>query len=113
MNPCPLVEGDYNSRLDIIKDVPPGKVYYHFENVDMFHAKDVLRDIACIRGGVPISMMVTGSPEDIKERCKKLIDYVGKDGGFIMDAGVGLDDAKEENIRAMIDFTKEYGVYKK
>jgi hypothetical protein len=29
-----------------------------------------------------------------------------------MNAGVGLDDAKEENIRAMIDFTKEYGVYR-
>ena len=41
-----------------------------------------------------------------------MIDVVGKGGGYIMDAGVGLDDARIENIRAMIDFTKEYGIYK-
>jgi len=29
-----------------------------------------------------------------------------------MDAAVGLEDAKPENVRAMFDFTKEYGVYR-
>ena len=51
--------------------------------------------------------------DSAKAFAKVVLDhYVGKDGGLIMDAGVGLDDAKEENIRAMIDFTKEYGVYR-
>lgn len=27
-----------------------------------------------------------------------------------MDAGTALDDARPENVRALIDFTKEYGV---
>ena len=38
-------------------------------------------------------------------------DTAGKGGGFIMDAAVMLDEAKPENLKAMIDFTKEYGVY--
>ena len=29
-----------------------------------------------------------------------------------MDAAVMLDEAKPENLKAMIDFTKEYGVYR-
>lgn len=29
-----------------------------------------------------------------------------------MDSSVGIEDAKVENIKAMIDFTKEYGVYR-
>jgi hypothetical protein len=47
----------------------------------------------------------------VKDYCKKLIDVVGKRGGFIMDASTNLDDAKPENLKAMFEFTKEYGRY--
>jgi len=32
-------------------------------------------------------------------------------GGFIMSAGSCIDNAKPENLKVMVDFTKEYGVY--
>ena len=32
-------------------------------------------------------------------------------GGFILSCGAPLDTAKPENVRAMIEFTKEYGTY--
>ena len=57
-------------------------------------------------------MLCTGTPDEVKDRCKKLIDVVGKGGGFIMDAGATIDEEKPENIRAMLEFTKEYGVYR-
>jgi uroporphyrinogen-III decarboxylase len=56
-------------------------------------------------------MLLSGTPDDVREYCKKLIDTAGKGGGFIMDSAVMLDEAKPENLKAMIDFTKEYGVY--
>jgi uroporphyrinogen-III decarboxylase len=77
----------------------------------MFKAKEVLGDTVCIRGNVPLSILVAGTSDDVKAYCKKLIDVCGKGGGFIMDAATGLDDAKPENVRAMFEFTKEYGVY--
>jgi uroporphyrinogen-III decarboxylase len=49
----------------------------------------------------------------VKDYVKKLIDTVGKGGGFIVSNGAFFDQAKAENVRAMVDFTKEYGVYKK
>ncbi|GAI27983.1 unnamed protein product, partial [marine sediment metagenome] len=98
-------------RLEIISDIPKGKAVYHFECTDIFKAKEILGDRVCIRGNVPLSLLCTGTPEEVKDYCKKLIDVVGKDGGFIMDAGATLDDAKPENVKAMCDFTKEYGVY--
>ncbi len=110
-NPCPLWEGDCTSRLQIIKDIPVGKACYAFEATDMFKAKEVLGDTVCIRGNVPLSILVTGTPDDVKAYCKKLIDVCGKGGGFIMDAATGLDDAKAENVRTMFEFTREYGVY--
>ncbi len=109
--PCPLWEGNCTSRLPYIKDLPAGRALYGFEATDIFKAKEILGDTICIKGNVPLSMMATGKPEDVKAYCKKLIDIAGRDGGYIMDAAASLDNAKAENIRAMVDFTKEYGVY--
>jgi uroporphyrinogen-III decarboxylase len=111
--PCPLFEGDYTSRLDVIKDIPKGKAVYWFEQTDVFKAKEVLGDRICIRGNVPAPLLCIGTPQEVRDYCKKLIDIVGKGGGFIMDGGIGIpDEAKIENVKAMADFTREYGVYK-
>jgi uroporphyrinogen-III decarboxylase len=112
LNPFPFWEGDCTSRLEIIKDIPRGKACYSFEATDMMKAKDILGDTVCIKGGLPISVVATGTPEDVKVHCKRLIDYCGKDGGFIMDTSTGLDDAKPENVKTFFEFTKEHGVYK-
>ena len=112
LTPWVLFEGDYTSRLEIIRDIPRGKAIYHFERTDIFKAKEMLGDTACIRGGVSNSLLCTGTPQEVKNHCKKLIDVVGEGGGFIMDAGAIIDEAKPENMKAMVDFTKEYGVYR-
>jgi len=111
LNPYLFWEGDCTSRLEYIKDIPAGKAMYRFEATDMKKAKDILRDRVCIRGNVPISLLSTGTPDDVRSYCKKLIDYVGKDGGLIIDSSAHLTDANLENIRAMFQYTKEYGVY--
>jgi len=109
--PCPFWEGNCESRLEVIRDIPAGKACYKFEATDMVKAKEVLKDTVCLRGNVPLSILVAGTPDEVRRYCKKLIDTAGKDGGFIMDAATGLDDAKIENVRAMFDFTREYGIY--
>lgn len=111
LTPCPLWEGNCTSRLEIIKDIPVGKACYAFEATDLVKAKAILGETVCIRGNVPLSILATGTPEAVKACCKHLIDTVGKGGGYIMDASTGLDDAKPENVRALFDFTREYGVY--
>jgi len=41
----------------------------------------------------------------------RLLKSIFRFMNFIMDASVGLEDAKPENVKAMFEFTKEYGVY--
>lgn len=106
-----LIEGDYTSRLEVIKDVPKGTCIYHFETVDIQKVQKVLGGNVCIRGSVPIRLLVLGAPQDVKNYCKELIDVLGQCGGFIMDAAMASEDVKIENMKAMIDFTKEYGQY--
>ncbi|MFC1868463.1 uroporphyrinogen decarboxylase family protein [Thermodesulfobacteriota bacterium] len=110
--PCPFWEGNCESRLETIRDIPSGKAIYMFEQTDIFKAKDILGDTACIRGNVPASLLCTGSPQEVTEYCKKIIEYAGKGGGFILDGGVGgPDESRPENIRAMADAVRKYGVY--
>ncbi len=111
LTPFVYTEGDYTSRLEIIKDIPKGKLVYHIEK-DIFKAKEVLGDIACLTGGPPSSMLCIGTTGEVKNYCKKLIDVVGKGGGFIMNPEIPLIDEKPENVKAMTDFTKEYGIYR-
>ncbi len=107
--PFVLVEGGATSRLEIMADVPPGKVCYLFEDVDMAKAKKILEGKACICGSVPLSLTSTGTPDQVRDYCKNLIDLMGKDGGYIMSLSGSSDKAKIENVKTMIDFTKEYG----
>jgi hypothetical protein len=109
--PVVYCEADVESRLQHFADVPPGKVIYHVSTTDMVKAKAALGGIAAIAGNVPNVLLLSGTPDDVRAYCKKLIDAVGKGGGFIKDAAVMLDEARPENLKAMIDFTKEYGVY--
>jgi len=112
LTPCPFFEGNYDSRLEYLLELPKGKVIGYFDASDIFKVKEILGDHLCIMGNVPPSLLQTGNPEDVKAYCKKLIDIVGKDGGYIMAPRSAIDEVKPENLKAMIDFTKEYGVYK-
>jgi len=106
-------ESECDSRMEIAADIPKGKAIYYFEGTDLFKAKDILKDTVCIRGNVPASMLCVGSVQDVKDYCKKLIDVVGKDGGLLVDGSIGVpDEAKPENVKAMSDFVREYGVYR-
>jgi uroporphyrinogen-III decarboxylase len=52
------------------------------------------------------------TPQEVRDYCKKVIDGVARDGGYIMDAAAIMqDDTEIENVRAMTDFTREYGGY--
>jgi len=111
LTPNVFWEGDCTSRLEIIADIPRGKAIYAFERTDIFKAKAVLGGQVCIRGNVPSSILCTGTPQDVRDYCKKLIEGVGRNGGFIMDAANSLDEEKPENVHALIDYTVAHGRY--
>jgi len=110
--PFPALEGHWESRLKVIKDIPKGKTIWMVDQTDMAKAKETLGKNACLVGNVPSSMLGLATPDEVKTYCKKLIDTASKGGGFIMSNGAFFDKAKPENVKAMVDFTKEYGVYK-
>jgi hypothetical protein len=106
-----FAEGGYNQRLEVICDIPKGKTVWWFDLTDMGRAKQTVGQVACIAGNIPLSLLCTATPDDIKAYCKDLIDVAAKDGGFILSTGAGMQGSKAENVKAMIDFSKQYLVY--
>lgn len=102
-----FAEGSYNERLEIISDFPKGMIAWMFDQTDMYKAKDILNNKACILGNVPTSLMATGTPEKVSEYCRDLVEYCGKGGGFILTSGGAMvDKTTDENIRAMLNSVK-------
>jgi len=110
--PFVWAEGGYNSRLEAIRDLPKGKTAWLFDLTDMAKAKKALEGIACVGGNMPMDLLSVGTTEDAKAHAKKCIDTCGKGGGYIMANGAFFDKVKFENLKAIVDFVKEYGVYK-
>jgi hypothetical protein len=110
--PLVFYEGDYTSRLEYLQELPKAKVFAHFDTTDLFKAKEALKGHTCISGNVPCSLLQSGTPDEVKTHAKKLIDVCGKDGGFIMSTRSPVDDVRPDTLKALIDFTIEYGVYR-
>lgn len=105
-------EGGYNSRLEIINDFPAQKMVWGFDATDMAKAKEILGPVACIGGNVSLSLLETGTVQHVKDEVKALVESCAKGGGFIVMSGAAIDGTKQENLRAMIEATKEYGTYR-
>jgi hypothetical protein len=110
--PFPALEGHWSSRLEIIQDIPRGKTMWMVDQTDMAKVKETLGKNACLIGNVSSSMLKLSTPQEVKDYVKKLIDTCGKDGGLIISNGAFFDEAKPENVKAMAEATREYGVYK-
>ena len=106
-----FAEGAYTTRLDTVNEFEKGVVGWLFDKTDMALAKKVVGKTCCISGNVPSSLMVTGGPKDVKEYCRKLIDACAPGGGFILAGGAHVDQGNPDNLRAMMEAAKEFGMY--
>ncbi len=91
---------------------PDKSIVYHVDSGDIFKTHHAIGHKFCLSGGITNTLLSYGTPDQIRTRCKKVIDEVARDGGYIMDASAIIqNDATIENMRILTDFTCEYGVY--
>jgi hypothetical protein len=108
-----FAEGAYNQRLEYIGDFPKGWVMWMFDQTDMANAKKMVGKTCCISGNVPASLMITGTPPEVKAYCRKLIETCAPGGGYVLSGGCTATETKNpQNFRVFMEAAKEYGVYK-
>lgn len=105
-------EGNWDAHLASFAELPDKSILYHVDRGDLAEAHRVLGKKFCISGGIPNALLSYGTPDEVRAACKEAIDTAAGDGGYIMDASAIIqNDAQVENMRAMTDFTRAYGVY--
>jgi len=105
-------EGDWTGNLKYIAELPELSIIFHIDRTDPEQAFKHLGHKFCLSGGVPNDLLAFGKPDDIRACCKRLIDLLGRDGGYIMDAAAIMqDEPTAENLRVLTEFTRDYGVY--
>ncbi len=100
----------WDKNIPYFKQLPKGSAVLERDSTtDIFAAKEALRGHLCLKGDVPAALLSIGKPEEVEAYCKRLIDEVGGDGGFILSTGCSVPpNAKLENFRAMVETGKNY-----
>ena len=105
-------EGNWDTHLDAFHELPERSIVYHIDRGDPQTIHNKLHDKFAISGGLSNVTLAYGTPEQVRAEVKLLIDILGREGGYIMDASAIIqNDAKVENMRAMVEATREFGVY--
>ena len=108
--PAMFAEGGYGKRLEVIADdqLPAGSALWMFDQTDMAAARRALGGRACIAGNVPSALLALGGAHEVERYVTDLLDECATSGGFVLRNGAVLDDAKAENLKAMIDTGRDW-----
>ena len=76
--------------------------------VDLRDAKAAFGDRMAVMGNIdPVSIMLNGTPDDVRAAAQKCFDDAGEGGGFIFGAGCAEPNGTPiENIRAMVEVSE-------
>ena len=109
--PLLKVQGNYYNRIEYLNDpdIPAGKTVWFLQWNEIERAREVLEGKACIAGSIPNSLLKAGTPAQMEEYVKGLINNFGRDGGFILSSGVSVDDARPENFKAFMNTGYKHG----
>lgn len=100
--------------LDYLQDIPKGHFAIFCEQDDPRMLKKELPNLTIV-GGFPTNLLGSGTKEECIDEAKRLIDDMAYDGYYMFAANKMLsfaNDAKSENMLALNQFVKEYGVFR-
>ena len=106
-------EGKWDAHLEAFAQLPEHSIVYHIDRGDPIKTRDILGKKFCLSGGLSNVTLAFSTPDEVKAACRYLIETLGADGGYIMDASAIMqNDTALPNLKAMTDATREYGVYR-
>lgn len=108
-------ERSYAHLFEFLQDLPKNKIVGLFEDDDLRIVKEKLGDMMCFAGGMKTFDLNYSSKQVCLDQAKSLIDDLAGDGGYIFTTDRiphSDNDANPENLRAVNEFVRDYGVYK-
>ncbi len=105
-------EGNWDAHLDTFARLPERSIVYHVDRGDIVAAHRKLGHKFCLSGGISNYLLSYGTPQQVRDACRQVLDAAAREGGYVMDASaIVQNDAQVANIRAMTEATREFGQY--
>lgn len=104
-------EGSVAHIVDYLREIPAGHFALLIEQDDPVWLKKELPNLT-ICGGYPVELLQNGTEQQCIDKAKQLIDEMAWDGKYIFSTDKMMSfpqDGKGENLKAVIEFVKEYG----
>jgi len=114
LTPILNCDGNWMKNLSFMRQrLPARKIIIQLDGLTyIFKAKEEVGDHFCLFGYGPAAMLVMGSEVEVEEYCHRLIEEVGKGGGFILAGGCEIPpNARPENLKVMVRAVQKYGYY--
>jgi uroporphyrinogen decarboxylase len=79
---------------------------------DAKRIKDAARNKSCLLGNIDTRLLTFGTPAQVDDACRELIQIWKPDGGCILGPGCAMGpETPADNIHALVEAAKKYGVY--
>jgi len=103
----------FDAQIEAMEPVAISFAYPADDTADMHELKAKYGKKTCLCGYVsPAQYAFLGTPEEMKEECRKEIEELGKDGGFILATGCEFPpNGSLMNAMAMMEAAELYGKY--
>lgn len=112
---CTLLEGKWGEgKLELFKDLEPNTITLYCDDDDVRDVKKQLGNYQSIMGGMPVTLLKTGTKKECIMHAMDVLDVCAPDGGFIFTTDkslLSLGDANLENMKAVNEFVHAYGKY--
>ncbi|MDR1091896.1 MAG: hypothetical protein LBL79_12550 [Prevotella sp.] len=109
-----FTEGSMEHLIEFFREIPKGHFLLVVELDDIRKLRTALPNLS-FAGGYPSQLLGHGTMQECIDYAKRMIDEIGNDGRLIITTDKMLafrNDAKRENLEAVNNFIREYGVYK-
>lgn len=107
---CIFTEGKMEHLVDYFRDIPANRFVLVTEQDDIRVLRDKLPNLS-FAGGIDTYLLGHGTKQQCIDMAKKMVDEIGYDGRLIACTDKMLaykGDAKQENLKAVNDFIREY-----
>ena len=108
-----FLEHDWDRLLDYVYELPTGSVF-SFEKTDAKLIKEKLGKKHILSGGFPLEHVTKCSKAEVIDKTKAWLDIMAPGGQYIFGfdkSAITHDDINIENLIAVCDTVREYGVY--
>jgi hypothetical protein len=108
-----FLEHDWDRLLDYVYELPTGSVF-SFEKTDAKLIKEKLGKKHILSGGFPLAYITQCTKAEVIDKTKAWLDIMAPGGQYIFGfdkSALTFDDINVENLIAVCDTVREYGVY--